>query len=139
MDLSFAATQALSGLASASSLFLIASGLTIVFGVTRIVNFAHGSLYMLGAYLAVTVVPRLLDAAYSPWMFALGVLASAVAVASLFWVRIPFDGASGHNLWNWPPAFFSWFAAGMVLAELTVSPVGRAHRLARRDAFRPAQ
>ncbi len=56
----------------------------------------------------------------------------AVAVASLFWVRIPFDPDSGHNLWNWPPAFFSWFAAGMVLAELTVSPVGWAHRLARR-------
>lgn len=55
----------------------------------------------------------------------------AVAVASLFWVRIPFDPDSGHNLWNWPPAFFSWFAAGMVLAELTVSPVGWAHRLAR--------
>ena len=80
MDFSFAATQALSGLASASSLFLIASGLTIVFGVTRIVNFAHGSLYMLGAYLTVTIVPRLLDLAYSPWMFFLGVLASAVAV-----------------------------------------------------------
>lgn len=80
MDFSFAATQALSGLASASSLFLIASGLTIVFGVTRIVNFAHGSLYMLGAYLAVTIVPRLLDVAYSPWMFFLGVLAAAVAV-----------------------------------------------------------
>lgn len=56
----------------------------------------------------------------------------AAAVASLFWVRIPFDPASGHNLWNWPPAFFSWFAAGMVLAELTVSPVGLPHRLARR-------
>lgn len=54
------------------------------------------------------------------------------AAASLLWVHIPFDGASGHNLWNWPPAFFSWFAAGMVLAELTVSPVGWAHRLARR-------
>ncbi|AFM15047.1 putative acyltransferase [Mycolicibacterium chubuense NBB4] len=53
------------------------------------------------------------------------------AVASLFWVRIPFDPGSGHNLWNWPPAFFSWFAAGMVLAELTVTPVGRAHRLGR--------
>jgi peptidoglycan/LPS O-acetylase OafA/YrhL len=53
------------------------------------------------------------------------------AVASLFWVHIPFDPASGHNLWNWPPAFFSWFAAGMVLAELTVTPIGRAHRLAR--------
>jgi peptidoglycan/LPS O-acetylase OafA/YrhL len=56
----------------------------------------------------------------------------AVAVLSLFWVYIPFDPASGHNLWNWPPAFFSWFAAGMVLAELTVMPVGWAHRLARR-------
>lgn len=56
----------------------------------------------------------------------------AVAAASLFWVYIPFDAGSGHNLWNWPPAFFSWFAAGMVLAELTVTPVGWAHRLARR-------
>ncbi|MGE2736163.1 acyltransferase family protein [Mycolicibacterium vaccae] len=56
----------------------------------------------------------------------------AVAAASLFWVRIPFDGGEGHNLWNWPPAFFSWFAAGMVLAELTVTPVGWAHRMARR-------
>src|SRR5690348_12013003 len=55
-----------------------------------------------------------------------------VAAASLLWVHIPFDPASGHNLWNWPPAFFSWFAAGMVLAELTVTPVGWPHRLARR-------
>src|SRR5690606_7422881 len=55
----------------------------------------------------------------------------AVAVASLFWVRIPFDPNSEHNLWNWPPAFFSWFAAGMVIAELTVSKVGWPHRLAR--------
>ena len=61
MDLSFAVGQMLTGLASASSLFIIASGLTLVFGVTRIVNFAHGSLYMLGAYFAVTLVPRLLE------------------------------------------------------------------------------
>ncbi len=52
-------TQSLNGLASASSLFLVASGLSIIFGVTRIVNFAHGSLYMLGAYLAVTLVNAL--------------------------------------------------------------------------------
>ena len=56
----------------------------------------------------------------------------AAAVASLFWIRIPFDPDSGHNLWNWPPAFFSWFAAGMVLAELTVTKVGWPHWLARR-------
>lgn len=51
-------TQTLNGLASASSLFLVASGLSIIFGVTRIVNFAHGSLYMLGAYIAWTLVGR---------------------------------------------------------------------------------
>ncbi|MFY8114767.1 MAG: ABC transporter permease [Rhabdaerophilum sp.] len=80
MDLALLATQALSGLASASSLFVIASGLTIVFGVTRIVNFAHGSFYMLGAYLAVTIVPWLLEFERSPLLFFAGVLASALAV-----------------------------------------------------------
>ena len=58
MSISFIVTQFLNGLAGAASMFIVASGLTIVFGVTRIVNFAHGSLYMLGAYFAVTVVPR---------------------------------------------------------------------------------
>jgi branched-chain amino acid transport system permease protein len=45
--------QFLNGLAAASSLFLVAAGLSLIFGVTRVVNFAHGSLYMLGMYLAV--------------------------------------------------------------------------------------
>jgi branched-chain amino acid transport system permease protein len=80
MDLSFLFVQALNGLASASSLFIIAAGLTIVFGVTRIVNFAHGSFYMLGAYLGVTVIPRLLDLSGSFPMFVLGVLAAALIV-----------------------------------------------------------
>src|ERR1700692_32648 len=46
--------QALNGLSTASGLFFIAVGLSLVFGVTRIINIAHGSLYMLGAYIAVT-------------------------------------------------------------------------------------
>ena len=79
-DLSFLIVQALNGLASAASLFIIAAGLTIVFGVTRIVNFAHGSFYMLGAYFGVTVIPRLLDLSSSFPMFLLGVLAAAVGV-----------------------------------------------------------
>ncbi|MBS27769.1 MAG: ABC transporter permease [Alphaproteobacteria bacterium] len=54
--MSFIVAQAITGLASAASLFLIAVGLSIVFGVTRVVNFAHGSLYMLGAYIAFTLV-----------------------------------------------------------------------------------
>jgi len=79
-DVSFLLVQALNGFASASSLFIIAAGLTIVFGVTRIVNFAHGSFYMLGAYFAVTLIPRLLDASPTFAMFLAGVLAAAVAV-----------------------------------------------------------
>jgi len=51
-------TQTLNGLFSAALLFLIASGLTLVFGVMRIVNIAHGSFYMLGVYIAYTVIAR---------------------------------------------------------------------------------
>ena len=46
--------QLLNGLADASALFLVAAGLSLIFGVTRVVNFAHGSFYMLGIYLAWT-------------------------------------------------------------------------------------
>lgn len=53
--MSFVVVQALTGLANAASLFLVAVGLSLVFGVTRIVNFAHGSFYMLGAYVAYSV------------------------------------------------------------------------------------
>jgi branched-chain amino acid transport system permease protein len=81
MDPAFLFVQALSGLANASSLFIIASGLTIVFGVTRIVNFAHGSLFMLGAYFAVTLMPRFLDMWSSLPMFLTGVIIAAVGVA----------------------------------------------------------
>ncbi len=50
--------QALNGLASASGLFFVAAGLSLIFGVTRIVNIAHGSLYMLGVYLAATIAAK---------------------------------------------------------------------------------
>ncbi|MBX6327889.1 MAG: ABC transporter permease [Pseudolabrys sp.] len=44
--------QALNGLSSASGLFFVAVGLSLIFGVSRIINIAHGSLYMLGTYIA---------------------------------------------------------------------------------------
>ena len=75
--MSFAVVQFLNGLASASSLFLIASGLSIVFGVTRIVNFAHGSFYMLGAYIAYSIVARSGGSALGFWG---AVVAAALAV-----------------------------------------------------------
>jgi branched-chain amino acid transport system permease protein len=50
--------QAVDGLAAASGLFFVAAGLSLIFGVTRIVNIAHGSLYMLGTYVAATIALR---------------------------------------------------------------------------------
>ncbi|MFY7962267.1 MAG: branched-chain amino acid ABC transporter permease, partial [Elsteraceae bacterium] len=67
----------LNGLASASTLFIVASGLSIIFGVTRIVNFAHGSFYMLGAFIAYTLVTTL---PRTPLGFWGGVAAASVIV-----------------------------------------------------------
>ena len=69
----------LTGLAGASSLFLVGSGLTVIFGVTRVVNFAHGSLYMLGAYVAWIILPHL---PRDPVSFAIGVIATALVLAA---------------------------------------------------------
>src|SRR5205814_1893086 len=67
--------QFLNGLAGASSLFLVAAGLSLIFGVSRIVNFAHGSLYMLGMYVAVWLSARV--------GFWIAVPLAALAVAAL--------------------------------------------------------
>jgi branched-chain amino acid transport system permease protein len=75
--MAFYVVQFLTGLASAASLFLVASGLSIIFGVTRIVNFAHGAFYMLGAYIAFTLTERF-SGALGFWG---GIVAAALAVA----------------------------------------------------------
>ncbi|HZP35671.1 MAG TPA: ABC transporter permease [Methylomirabilota bacterium] len=72
--------QLLSGLANAMFLFLIASGLSLIFGVTRIVNFAHGSFYMLAAYLTYSLAGTLPG---GPAAFYLAALLAALAVAAL--------------------------------------------------------
>ncbi len=72
--------QLLTGLAGASSLFLVAAGLTVIFGVTRVVNFSHGSLCMLGAYIGWSVLTRL---PRDPAWFVLGVLGAALATGAI--------------------------------------------------------
>ncbi|WP_142274552.1 acyltransferase family protein [Mycobacterium scrofulaceum] len=57
---------------------------------------------------------------------------AALAALSWAWGWVPIHSGSGTNPLNWPPAFFSWFAAGMLLAEWVHSPVGLPVRLARR-------
>ncbi len=76
----FYIVQFLTGLSDASSLFLIASGLSLIFGVTRIVNFAHGSFYMVGAYVAYSFISFLPQNFYFFWI---GVLGAALVVGVL--------------------------------------------------------
>jgi branched-chain amino acid transport system permease protein len=72
--------QLVNGLADASTLFLVAAGLSLIFGVTRIVNFAHGSFYMFGIYVAYSIASRFGHTVAGFW---LSVLAAALVVAVL--------------------------------------------------------
>jgi len=56
LPLSLIAEQLLNGLQLGLMLFLLAAGLTLVFGIMDMINLAHGSLYMIGAYIAASVV-----------------------------------------------------------------------------------
>lgn len=73
----FYLVQILTGLSGAATLFLVAAGLSIIFGVTRVVNFAHGSFFMLGAYLALTLTDLFGRGLLGFWG---GVLAAALVV-----------------------------------------------------------
>ncbi|HEX6211983.1 MAG TPA: branched-chain amino acid ABC transporter permease [Methylomirabilota bacterium] len=79
-DPSFVFAQSLSGLTAAMFLFLIASGLSLIFGVLRVLNFAHGTFYMLGAYLAFQFVQW---TGVSGGMFWVAALAAAGVIALL--------------------------------------------------------
>jgi branched-subunit amino acid ABC-type transport system permease component len=79
-DLSFVFAQSLSGLTAAMFLFLIASGLSLIFGVLRVLNFAHGSFYMLGAYGAYQFMRWL---GPDPRMFWVAALGAALGIALL--------------------------------------------------------
>jgi len=67
-------TQAFNGLSYGALLFLLASGLSLIFGVMRIVNLAHGSYFMLGGYVGLSVVWR-------TGSYTLALVAGAVALA----------------------------------------------------------
>ncbi|HLJ71312.1 MAG TPA: ABC transporter permease, partial [Roseiarcus sp.] len=77
--MTFFFVQFVTGLSSASSLFLAACGLSIIFGVTRVVNFAHGAFYMLGAYIGFTLTARL-SGAFGFWG---GIVLASLVVAAI--------------------------------------------------------
>lgn len=75
--------QSFNGIIIAMAIYLIASGLSLVFGVLGVLNFAHGSLYMLGAYLVFTFTRHLLKTAPGSFWLALLVVPVLVALVGL--------------------------------------------------------
>lgn len=80
LEPSFILAQFVSGLTAAMFLFIVASGLSLIFGVLRVLNFAHGSFYMIGAYVAWQITHWLGAFSGSFW---LAVAGAAIAVALL--------------------------------------------------------
>ena len=75
-------TLSVAGVAMGMMLFLMASGLTLIFGLMDVITFAHGAFVSLGAYVATDVVARMPElAASGSWPASLSVLAAAIAVA----------------------------------------------------------
>lgn len=75
--------QSFNGISYGALLFLLASGLSLIFGVMRIVNLAHGAYFLLGGYVALSVI-----GATGSWLLSLPVAALAIAVVGLVMERI---------------------------------------------------
>ena len=96
MAAEFLFSQFLSGLTTAIFLFLVASGLSLVFGVLRVLNFAHGTFYMLGAYLAWQSMQWLAPAKEAFWFAALAA-ATGIAILGLVVERLMFRHLYGKE------------------------------------------
>jgi branched-chain amino acid transport system permease protein len=83
MGLNFWIIQAFNGVSYGALLFLVGSGLSLIFGVMRIVNLSHGSYFLLGGYVALTVIWTT-----GSWLLALPVAAAAIAVVGLVMERV---------------------------------------------------
>src|SRR5437667_9458492 len=80
--MNFFLTIVVDGLIQASWLFIVALGLTLVFGVLKILNIAHGSFYALGAYIAATAVPTVAAHNLPPSVGFVAMLVSVALIAS---------------------------------------------------------
>ncbi|HEY1474941.1 MAG TPA: branched-chain amino acid ABC transporter permease [Pseudolabrys sp.] len=83
MNTQFWVIQAFNGISYGALLFLVGSGLSLIFGVMRIVNLSHGSYFMLGGYIALSVI-----GATGSWALSLPVAALAVAAIGMAMERV---------------------------------------------------
>ena len=113
MDLFF--QQVLNGLTLGSIYSLVALGLTLVYGILHVPNFAHGALYMLGAYVAYFIITTL---GLNYWVAMAGA-AAAIALLSVLCERLVF-----HPLRNAPPIHDKIAAIGLMLFFESLAQAG---------------
>jgi branched-subunit amino acid ABC-type transport system permease component len=106
--------QFMSGIAGAALLFLVASGLSLTFGVLRVLNFAHGSLYMLGAFIS-----------YSVWKFLLMpilgfYIAAIVAALIMAGIGLLIEFVLLRRLYSrgWPEQLLATYALVLMITDL---------------------
>jgi branched-chain amino acid transport system permease protein len=107
--LGFYIVQILTGLSDASGLFLVACGLSLIFGVSRIVNLAHGSFYMVGAYVAYYLIEFFPHGAVSFWA---GILLAALFVGV---IGLLVETLLLRRLYHAPELFILFATFGIVL------------------------
>src|SRR5579864_7946109 len=83
MNLNFWVIQTFNGISYGALLFLVGSGLSLIFGVMRIVNLAHGSYFLLGGYVALTVIWTT-----GSWVLAIPLAAIAIGAVGLAMERV---------------------------------------------------
>ncbi len=115
MTLDGLAFQALNGLAAASSLFFVGAGLSLIFGVTRIVNMAHGSLYMVGLYLAYSIATAL-GGGPGYWIGVIGATLGVAALGALIEITLL------RRIYHVPELFqlLATFAVVLVIGDATL-------------------
>ena len=93
--------QALNGLQLGILLFLLAAGLTLVFGIMNFINLAHGSLYMMGAFIAATVFRH-----SGSFLLAAAAVVAGMALLGLLLDRVSWRGSIRASTWTrcWPPS-----------------------------------
>ena len=115
MSLELIALQALNGLTFGALLFLVASGFTLVFGLMRIVNLAHGGLYLLGGYVGIVVF-----GATDNLLVAVVVGAAAAAAVGFAAERLLLARVRGQEL----PEVLVTVGLALVIADLSLAAFG---------------
>ena len=90
MNASLVALALMDGVSYAALLFLVALGLTLIFGVMRILNIAHGSLYAWGGYFAATLGLAITRFALPPWLALPALFAAAIVIGTLLGTVLEF-------------------------------------------------